>query len=51
MAIKSKVSAGQKVDDFYLKCVLEFPLVSIRFEEQREAAQAMMDASFDNPGS
>jgi HTH-type transcriptional regulator/antitoxin HigA len=43
MLAKSKIGRGRKIADSYLKLVREFPLVSIKSEAQRLAAQTMID--------
>ena len=43
MATKMRAKRSGKVTDSYLSLVTQFPLVSIRSEQQREAAQEMID--------
>ena len=43
MLAKSKLGRGRKIADSYLKLVRQFPLVSIKSEAQRLAAQTMID--------
>src|SRR5262245_51722837 len=43
MVARSKGRPVRKVADSYLDLIQEFPLVSIKSEPQREAAQAMID--------
>lgn len=43
MATKTKIRRNRKVIDSYLNLVVEYPLTSIKSQDELEAAQAMID--------